>query len=169
MTQATTPAKEPRVYFEIIFRPSVILTTVVRRFITDFYENVIDSEDSVSRLALATHELLENSVKYGMPDETTTLSVDLDQREGIVTIRTSNRSVSPHLEALQRRFAEMHAAPNAFKHYQQLLRETARETNVSGLGLARIRCEGEMDMDLKVEGDLVRISAVSRTGSEFAP
>src|SRR5262249_39707998 len=101
--------------------PSVILTTVVRRFITDFYENVIDSEDSVSRLALATHELLENSVKYGMPDETTTLSVDLDQREGTVTIRTSNRSVSPHLEALQRRFAEMHAAPNAFKHYQQLL------------------------------------------------
>jgi anti-sigma regulatory factor (Ser/Thr protein kinase) len=169
MTHAPPPPKEPRVYFEIIFRPSVILTTVVRRFITDFYENVIDSEDSVSRLALATHELLENAVKYGMPEETTTLSVDLDQREGIVTIRTSNRSDAAHIDALKRRFAEMQAAPNAFRFYQQLLRATAHETSVSGLGLARIRCEGEMDIDLKVEGDLVRISAVARTGSEFAP
>jgi two-component sensor histidine kinase len=167
MAQTAPPPKEPRVYFEIIFRPSVILTTIVRRFISDFYEKVIEDADSVSRLALATHELLENAVKYGIQDDATTLSVELDRRDGVVSIRTNNRSEEQHIHMLQRRFAEMRAAPNAFGFYQQLLRATAHETSVSGLGLARIRCEGEMDVDLTVEGDRVRISAVARTGPEL--
>ncbi len=163
----STP-KDGRVYFELVFQPSAILTTVVRRFIRDFYERIIGNDDSVARLALATHELLENAVKYGIPNEATTLSVELDQNAGIVSIQTNNRSNVEHIDVLRRRFADMKAAPDGFQFYQQLLRATAREASVSGLGLARIRCEGEMDVDLEVDGDRVRISAVARTHSEAA-
>lgn len=153
---------QERVYFELVFRPSVVLTTVVRRFITDFYDRVLDDEDSTSRLALATQELLENAIKYGIEGDTV-LSIELDRRAHIVRVRTSNRSHPKHIAVLKRRFDEMRGAPDAFKFYQQLLRATMHETVGSGLGLARIRCEGEMDIDVTIDGDLVGVSAVART------
>lgn len=159
------PGDDERVYFELIFRPSVALTTVVRRFITDFYERVLSDDDSTSRLALATQELLENAIKYGTHGDTV-LSIELDRRVGEVRVRTSNRSDPSNIAVLRQRFAEMSAAPDAFKFYQQLLRSTANDAIGSGLGLARIRCEGEMDVDLKVEGDLVGVSAIARTARE---
>jgi hypothetical protein len=158
-------ATDERVYFELVFRPSVILTTVVRRFITDFYERVLSDDDSTSRLALATQELLENAIKYGVAGDTT-LSIDFDRKTSSVRIRTSNRSDPDNIAILRRRFAEMSAAPDAFKFYQQVLRSSVHETVGSGLGLARIRCEGEMDLDLTVNGDLVGIMAVARTNPE---
>lgn len=163
---ATAPSDE-RVYFELVFRPSVILTTVVRRFISDFYERVLSDDDSTSRLALATQELLENAIKYCASGDTV-LSIDYDRTTKIVRIRTSNRSDPDHIAILQRRFAEMRAEPDAFQFYQQLLRSTVHEKVGSGLGLARIRCEGEMDVDLTVSGDLVGISAVAHTGQQVA-
>jgi anti-sigma regulatory factor (Ser/Thr protein kinase) len=163
----TSASSEERVYFELVFRPSVILTTVVRRFISDFYERVFACEDSTSRLALATQELLENAIKYGVAGDTV-LSIDYDRRTKIVRIRTSNRSDPDHIAILQRRFGEMRAVPDAFKFYQQLLRASMHETVGSGLGLARIRCEGEMDIDLTVTGDLVDISAVAHVAPQGA-
>jgi hypothetical protein len=159
------PSDEERVYFELVFRPNVVLTTVVRRFIGDFYERVLGDEDSTSRLALATQELLENAIKYSSGGDTV-LNIELVREERAVRIRTSNRSTPEHIAVLQRKFAEMDAAPDAFQFYQQVLRASVREKDSSGLGLARIRCEGEMDMALSVEGDLVGISALARTGAE---
>src|SRR5215472_10672842 len=109
----TSAASEERVYFELVFRPSVILTSVVRRFISDFYERVFSCEDSTSRIALATQELLENAIKYGVTGDTV-LSIDYDRTTKIVRIRTSNRSDPDHIAILQRRFAEMGAVPDAF-------------------------------------------------------
>jgi hypothetical protein len=163
----TKPPNDERVYFELVFRPSVILTTVVRRFITDFYERVLADDDSTSRLALATQELLENAIKYGVAGDTV-LSIDFDRITKVVRVRTSNRSDPDHIAILEQRFAEMRAAPDAFKFYQQLLRSTVHEKVGSGLGLARIRCEGEMDVDLTVSGDLVGISAVAHIGQQAA-
>jgi anti-sigma regulatory factor (Ser/Thr protein kinase) len=145
----------------------VVLTTVVRRFITDFYDRVLADEDSTSRLALATQELLENAIKYGVEGDTA-LSIELDRRAGVVRVRTSNRSHPEHIAVLQRRFAEMRDAPDAFKFYQQLLRSTMHETEGSGLGLARIRCEGEMDIDVTVDGNLVGVCAVARTNAQIS-
>jgi hypothetical protein len=146
------------VYFELVFRPSVTLTTLVRRFITDFYERVLREDDCAGRLALATQELLENAIKYGV-DGDTVLRIELDKSAGRVQVRTSNRSHPEHIAILQRHFEEMRAAPDAFKFYQQLLRSTMHETTGSGLGLARIRCEGDMEIDLTVDGDLVGVCA----------
>ncbi len=157
------PSDDERVYFELVFRPSVVLTTVVRRFIGDFYERVLGDEDSTARLALATQELLENAIKYCSGGDTI-MKIELDRAEGTVLIRTTNLSTPAHIAELRRKFAEMNAVEDAFQFYQQLLRASMRETDGSGLGLARIRCEGEMDITLTVEGDLVGISAQARVG-----
>lgn len=48
---------------ELTFAPSLELIPVVRRFVSAFYEELLSHADAASRLALATHELLENTVK----------------------------------------------------------------------------------------------------------
>src|SRR5947209_8429255 len=58
-------------YFELNFRPNVALVSVVRRFVNEFYQRFLSDPDATSRLALATHELLENAVKYSKDGETT--------------------------------------------------------------------------------------------------
>jgi hypothetical protein len=154
---------DERVCFELVFRPNVVLTTAIRRFVSNFYENVLGDEDSTARVAMATQELLENAAKYGTHGDTV-LRIELVRNVGIVRIHSSNRSDPAHIATLQRRISEIRAAPDPFVFYQSLLRTTISDPDGSGLGLARIRCEGEMEVGLTIDGDRVAIDAVARTG-----
>src|SRR6187397_240746 len=40
------------------------MVSVIRRFVEEVYEQVFDDIDTVSRITLTAHELLENAVKY---------------------------------------------------------------------------------------------------------
>ena len=47
-------------------RPRLCARTTVRRFVGEFYERVLGDADITSRLVVATHELLENAVRYSV-------------------------------------------------------------------------------------------------------
>jgi hypothetical protein len=153
-------------YFALRFSPSVELISVVRRFVADFYQNILHDDDAVSRVALATHELLENAVRYSIDGETT---IRIDVTEELLTIQIDNIADANHRTALAGLFAEMNAAEDAFEHYRELMIKNARRTDGSGLGLARIRAEAEMDLDCEVAGDTVRIFARARLAPRGEP
>lgn len=144
--------------FELVFRPSVHLITIVRRFISEFFTCVVADPDVASRLALATHELLENAAKYATGGETY-LYVDVDRATGGVTVRTRNRTNAERIAVLEGRFEALTSTKDPVALYNMMLRRTALEAEGSGLGLARIRSEGEMMLDLSVTDDLVEIRA----------
>jgi two-component sensor histidine kinase len=145
--------------FELRFRPSAELIGIVRRFVGDFYERVTRDDDAASRLALATHELLENAVKYSS-DGAANLSVKVDPATGSVDVKMSNRATASQISLLRARFDEISAAPDADRHYAALLRRSAVvESGSGGLGLARIWAESDMTMQLVVDGDVVEIHA----------
>lgn len=144
--------------FELIFRPSVALITIVRRFVSEFYSRVVDDADVAGRLALATHELLENAAKYTTGGETY-LHVDLDRKSGAVTVRTRNRTGPEQIAVLIQRFEVLDRATDPAALYNSMLRRSALQAQGSGLGLVRIRTEGEMSLDLVVTDDLVEINA----------
>jgi hypothetical protein len=145
--------------FELRFRPSSNLITVVRSFVEDFYMKVMDDPDVASRLALTTHELLENAAKYSTDGEAS-IQVQVMAETGTVNVRASNRAAPARIVLLRKCFEEIGAAPDARELYTRLLRRTAVLASGSGgLGLARIWAESDMAIRLEVTGDQVAIHA----------
>lgn len=162
MMTAIPQPPDNRVYLELAFHPTVVLTTAVRRFVSNFYEQLLGDLDATSRVAMVAQELLENAVKYTSHGETM-LRIEHDGEAGLVRIHTSNRSDAAHIAILERLIGEMRAAPDPFVFYQGLLRSTMHDLEGSGLGLARIRCEGDMEVELTIRGDVVAVTAWTRT------
>lgn len=145
-------------YFELTFRPNVELISVVRRFVSSFYEHILSDRDATSRIALATHELLENATKYSTDGETT-IRIDVTATCDAIRIRIWNRTGAENLRVLRACFDEMMQFPDPFVYYQRLMERTAKRKEGSGLGLARLRAEADMDLTCEIDDDRVCIVA----------
>ncbi len=145
------------------FYPCPAQVSLLRRFVTDFFGKLPLGADLVARLALTTHELLENAMKYSR-DGMARLEVDVEHDGGeAVEVRTRNKSVPGNIGALKKQFAEMNEYNDSWQYYGLAMERTATRVEGSGLGLARVRAEAEMALSLHVDGDVVEIHATSRT------
>ncbi len=150
-------------YFELNFKPNVQLVSVVRRFVTEFYQRFLNDPDGTSRVALATHELLENAVKYSRNGETTIrIEVAHHETPRRVTIQLRNRAELHHIAAIREIVDGVNQATDATGFYHALLTAKAKNKSAgSGLGLARICAEAEMKIHYDVQGDMVVIEATT--------
>jgi hypothetical protein len=142
------------------FVPDMRLIWRTSRYVRDFYGNVLADPDACARVMLAAHEMLENAAKYST-DGQGCLEVEVVERAGqcFVQIRTRNRAAPESLTELRRFFDESGRVADATALYDQMIARTAQRTEGSGLGLARIRAEGEMTLDYSIAGDEVTLVA----------
>jgi hypothetical protein len=143
-------------YFHLTFRPNLKHVSTVREFVVQFYRRSLVDNEMSSRLAIATHELLENAVNYAADDETS-LRVEIAQDQLI--IKTWNRSDEGRLARLCALIDEMNA--NDPDHFYQTVMERTAFAEGSGLGLARIRAEAEMQVAYQIEHGSVCVRATA--------
>ena len=71
----------------------------------------------------------------------------------------TNNAAREHIDQLGTCYAEMNANQDAMAHYFSLMRMNAKAGALSRLGLARVRAEGEMDIEIDIQGETVKIVA----------
>lgn len=138
------------------------LVSVTRRFVEEALEKVVSDADLISRVAMTTHELLENAAKYAhrtRAELSVVMAPDGDGESRRLTVELRNETSAAHIDRLKGVFNEIDASRDPMRLYVELMRRNAHSADTSGLGLARIRAEGEMSLSLSLEGTMATIRA----------
>src|SRR5690606_11023730 len=152
-----------RASVELCFEPSERFVAEIARWVTDFCRMTLEDLELASRLHLAVYELAENLVKYGSGH---TVSVDFEVCRSelgvLLRLRTKNRSTPERLHDAVELLTRIRAAEAPVALYDRLILESAPREDRSGLGLARIRAEGELELDFSRDGDELSIVVETR-------
>src|SRR6185436_764691 len=93
-------------FCELSFEQKPELVSIVRRFVSDFYHRTLADPDATSRVALATHELLENAVKYSRDGHAKVrIEVSGIGERVLLRICTRSRGSSEDVEQIRRTLA----------------------------------------------------------------
>lgn len=129
----------------------------VRRFIERLHRQ---HADDATRVAMATHELLENAIKFST-DGTTSLCVEVGSSK--VTITTRNRAATQNLDELRQIARDLTEALDPMLFYLDQMRRNPMKSG--GLGLGRVAAEADMRLELVLEGDIVQVKAEATLGT----
>lgn len=144
--------------FGLQIQPQPRMVSIVRRFVEKTVEKLVGDPEAVFRVSLAVHELLENAARYGVGDQSD-LSVHFEAKGYAATIALTNQTTPEHIARLRATIEEIQSSQEPFALYQTLMRRRSGVQAESGLGLARIRAEGELDLSLEIDSPMVTITA----------
>lgn len=148
-------------YFHLVLQPDLGVVSTIRRFTNELYQRILD-RGLAARLALATHEVLENAISYSNGRETE-LRIDIEGDE--VHLRTWNHADPDRMQAIRDGIDRLMAADDPDAYYQERINVSYQRTDGgSGLGLARIRNEADMALSYEIDRDRVCIRATTKIG-----
>jgi hypothetical protein len=131
----------------------------IRQFCGFFARTSFSSTDLGERVALVIHELIENAIKYSVPTDLAELDVTILHTGRQIEICVGNTPRPAQLAQLQTAISTLRGK-SPEDGYLEAMRETRTlPVGRSGLGLARIRFEARMELQLIVVGGLARIIA----------
>lgn len=138
--------------------------TAIRRLVCEMAWNVVRDTELAARLALATHELLENALKYSLdPGRQVTLELCVDvQRNARVTVL--NPSSERLYLTVRELLRQLNEALDPSAYYQRMIESSMQCSSGSGLGLARIRAEADMKLSCDFRGDVLSVRAETAPG-----
>ena len=144
-------------HFELDCAISLEDVSEIRRLVERLHLRRGSSESDASRIAMTTHELLENAIKFSL-DGIAMLRIEVTPA-GEVVVRTRNRASADDRRDLAALAAELHAAADPLTFYVSLMARAPQERG--GLGLGRVAAEGDMAIDFDFHDDVVEVSARS--------
>lgn len=158
MQTESLPRSEGPVQLAIRMRPPWRFIDEIRRFVESFCACAPGCpEHREAQLAVAVHELVQNAVpRAGQGD--VELLLDVDPNLDRVIVEVTNPCTDAEYEELRRRVERMNAQPDALVHYVETMRSAPSHVR-GGLGLARIRYEGQLEISLRRDAGKVTVVA----------
>lgn len=154
-------ALQPTV-LDLSFTPCLEQVSTVRRFLEDYYQPLLNDPDLVCRMAIATHELLENATKYSARGASRLqVSVSQNGRGKELSVKVSNVPAPEHIGDLKATMAGVTSPEDAAEAYQLHMVAAALRGEGSGLGLARIRAEADMVLALTIDATHACVEAIA--------
>lgn len=141
---------------ELRFKPLWLYVDEVREFCGFFARATFEDAAVGDRVGLVVHELIENAIRYGDEKE---LELRMERSGASVVIRVANTTSDERAKRLSAIFEEMMAVPAAESYARAMRTAAGRPAIESGLGLPRVRCEGQVDLELEVAPGRVCITA----------
>jgi len=141
---------------ELRFKPLWLYVDEVREFCGFFARATFEDAAIGDRVGLVVHELIENAIRYGDDKE---LELRMERFEGSVVIRVANTTSDDRAQRLVAIFSEMMAVSPGDAYARALQNAAGRPSIESGLGLPRVRCEGQVELELEIEPGRVCITA----------
>jgi two-component sensor histidine kinase len=139
--------------------PSVHVITTTRRFIEELCEPLFGPDGS-SQVAMAAHELMENLAKYA-EDGSMRLEVEVrfHENEHRICITAANRASPERLAVLEEILNDIASSDDPRATHLRYMNQSVKRKEGSGLGLTRIRAEGDMRIGYSRSGDEITIRA----------
>lgn len=156
--EPASDAKNVSLYISLSFFPNEYLVSAISQLVSNFCQIGLRDLDISSRFHMAAHELAENITKYSTASRVS-LEVELAETGGVHTlsVRTQNQAAPERLEELEKRLEELKTTQDPVGLYDRMIEQSAPLEGISGLGLARIRAEGGLDFDYRIEGNEVTL------------
>jgi hypothetical protein len=141
---------------ELRFKPLWLYVDAVREFCGFFARATFDDDELGQRVGLVVHELLENAVRYGDEQE---LELRLERREKEIVICVINTTTDDRAQKLRELVDELNSQTPAAAYTRALQHAVGLPSTESGLGLPRVRYEGQVELNLDTSPGRVTITA----------
>lgn len=152
------PTTSPALDIRLVARMDQV--SVVRTFLEQYLCSSSPDPDLLARVTVAAHELLENAAKYSSAPGAR-LRTGIEQRAGswYGWVEVANQGAPGHVDDLRTTVQELEDPATAVDIYQGDMLCLALKGDASGLGLARIRAELDMELSMRLEGETVCVTA----------
>lgn len=152
---------------EGVVGPDARSISEARCIVDDISRRLLEDEDAGWRAAMAAHELLDNARKYGL-DRTTRWRLAIAKADPghVLVLSVRSRSTPANLDTIKQ-LAELVKTTDPDGHYRAALLRATTTHAASGLGLARIRAEGEMALTFTCDDEgYVAVEATMDVGAQ---
>ena len=145
----------PTVLF-LRMEPPWVFIDDIRRFVESFCAAACPGAGREEQLALATHELVQNAITNGT-SRAIELRLAVDERAARVSVSVTNGCAPSAVERLRERLARIYLDQDPLTAYVRTMGEDL--SGRGGLGLARVRFEAGLELDLSEDDDRVTVHA----------
>ncbi len=145
------------------FRPAWAYIEGIREFGRFFCETSFGTSDLASRAQIVLQETLENAVKYSSPGPDSELELIIRADGENIEFSVSSLPDEAHLKSLKAELQGLQTLDPEQAYLAAFVRASAEPDASARLGLARIRYEGGVELEMKEEGGgRIRVTATGK-------
>lgn len=148
-------------YIRLSFGPKWKYVACVRSFVQSFLAISISDSKKADKISMAVSELVENAVKYNAKEKTWIYLEVLSEEKAQILIEVENYALPENIQTLKNEVKKIYQKPPIEAYLEKMQEAVLKGNNTSQLGLARIRCEANCDIDVEMKPDnIVKVKAM---------